>query len=278
VAKKKTRLSLGNRNYSFLVHIQLNDKSRNLYLRHSKKYAMKKTILVLLCFISISFSAFSQTVDEVIQKYNTAMGGLDAFAKINTAKLTGTLGSQGQLLPLTIQIVNGKSMRTDVMANGKPVVNVYHDNSGWKINPFAGAPLATTVTGSELAGLKTQASLANNLMDYKNRGHEVELLGQEDVNGVKAYKIKLISKDDGKTTTYFISTVDHMLLKSIAKREVAGNEYDAESFYTDFRTINGLKFCYNFISKIQGRTLNEVKYTNVELNVAVDEKIFVKPQ
>lgn len=239
---------------------------------------MKKTILVLLCFISISFSAFSQTVDEVIQKYNTAMGGLDAFNKVKSAKFEGTLASQGQLLPLKLQIVNGKSVRTDVTANGKEVINVYHKGNGWKINPFAGAPLATDVTGTELAALKVQASLVNNLMDYKARGHQVELLGQEDVNGVKAYKIKLTSKDDSKVTTYFISTVDNMLLKSIAKREIAGNEYDAESFYSDFRTIEGVKICYQFVSKIEGKTLNEIKYSTIVLNVDVDENIFSKPK
>ncbi len=237
---------------------------------------MKKLLVLLLSLVCLS--AFSQTVEEVILKYSTAMGGLDAFNKVNTAKFTATLTTQGQALPLTTQVVNGKSARTDVTAAGQAIVNVYDKGAGWKINPFGGALVPTDVTGTELASFKAQASLANNLMDYKSRGHQVELLGQEDVEGVKAYKIKLTTKDEAKLTTYFINVADNMLLKSISKREIAGNEYDAESFYSDFKTVGGLKFCFQFVQKIEGNVLQDVKYSSVELNVPVDEKIFAKPK
>jgi hypothetical protein len=240
-----------------------------------KIVTMKKLLVVLLSLVTVP--VFSQTVDEVIQKYSAAMGGLDAFNKVNTAKMTGNLTTQGNILPLTTQIINRKAVRTDVTANGQAVVNVYNNGAGWKINPFAGATTATDVSGSELIAFKTQASLANNLMDYKSRGHKVELLGQEDVEGVNTYKIKLTTREEGKVTTYYIGTTDNLLVKSVTKREIAGSEYDAESFYTDFRTIGGLKFCFSFIQKIEGRTFQDVKYTNIELNVAVDEKIFIKP-
>jgi hypothetical protein len=236
---------------------------------------MKKLLVVLLSLVSLS--AFSQTVEEVIQKYNTAMGGLDAFNKVISAKITGELSSQGTKLPLTTRIVNGKSMRTDVTVNGQTVTNVYHNGAGWKINPFAGASTPTDVTGSELTSFKAQASLANHLMDYKNRGHKVELLGQEDVEGIKTYKIKLTAKEEGKVTTYFVNATDYVLVKSVSKREIAGSEYDAESFYSDFKTVNGLQFCCQFIQKIEGKVFQDVKYTAIELNIPVDEKIFAKP-
>ena len=237
---------------------------------------MKKIFVTLLSFAVISANA--QTVDEVIQKYATTMGGLEAFNKVTTAKMTGTLTTQGNVLPFTTQIVNAKAMRTDVAAMGKEVINVYNNGKGWKINPLAGISAATEVTGNELVTLKAQASLANNLMDYKNRGHQVELLGQEDVDSVKAFKIKLTNKEDGKMATYFISTSNYLLIKSIAKREIAGNEYDAETFYTDIKEINGLKFCMHFTQKIEGKILQEVKYQKIELNIPVDEKIFKMPK
>ena len=129
-----------------------------------------------------------------------------------------------------------------------------------------------------LVGFKVQASLANNLMDYKNRGHQVELLGQEDVEGVNTNKIKLTSKGDGKITTYFISTSTNLLVKSVSKREVAGNEYDAHTFYSDIKEVNGLKFSMHFVQKIANQVLQDVKYEKIELNVPIDEKIFVMPK
>lgn len=237
---------------------------------------MKNLFVTLLSFAFMY--AHAQTVDEVIQNYATNMGSLEAFNTVTTAKMTGTLTTQGNVLPFTIQIVNTKAMRTDVAAMGKEVINVYDNGKGWKLNPLANIFAATEVTGNELVTLKAQASLANNLMDYKNRGHLVELMGQEDVDSVKAFKIKLTNKEDGKLTTYFISTSNYLLIKSIAKREIAGSEYDAETFYTNIKEINGLKFCMHFTQKIEGKILQEVNYQKIELNIPVDEKIFKMPK
>ena len=235
---------------------------------------MKKLLFALLSFVIISANA--QTADEVIQKYSAAMGGLDAFNKINSAKMTGTVTAQGNDLPVTIQIINTKAMRTDVEVMGQAIVNVYNKGKGWKINPFTGAATATDVTGTELTDFKAQASLANHLMDYKNRGHLVELAGQEDMEGMKVFKIKLTNKDDGKLITYFINTADYMLVKSVTKKELQGQEYDVETYYTDVKVINGLKFIMARTQKIDGQDFQAIKLDKIELNVPVDEKIFDK--
>ena len=237
---------------------------------------MKILIAALLCVTCIVTKA--QTVEEVIQKYSTALGGLSAFNNVKSAKMTGTVTTAGKTFPLTTQLINGKAMRTDVVAVGQQVINVYNDGKGWKINPFANAPTATDVTGAELISFKAQSSLANHLADYKKRGHQVELLGQEPVNGINAYKIKLVNKDDGKTTIYYIDANSFLLIKSTSKREISGEEYDAETLYTDIREINGLKFCMHITVTALGKPYQEISYEKIELNVPVDEKIFIRPK
>lgn len=233
---------------------------------------MKKLFAAILILSAVSAQA--QTADEVIAKYNAAMGGLEAFTKVTSAKFTGSATTQGMVLPMTVQIVNGKAMRADIEVMGQTIVNVYNNGTGWKINPYAGAESATEVSGAELLTFKNQASIANNLMDYKNRGHKVELLGQETVEGIKTYKLKLTNKDDNKETFYFINVADNMLIKAISKRDIQGQEYDVESYYSDIKDVNGLKFAMHSEQKIEGQTFQEVKYEKIELNVPVDEKIF----
>lgn len=233
---------------------------------------MKKLFAAIFLLAAVAVKA--QTADEVIAKYAAGMGGLDAFNKVTSAKFTGTLTAQGMDFPMTIQIVNGKAMRADVDVMGQAVVNVYNNGTGWKINPFSGAETATTVEGAELQGLKAQASLANNLMDYKARGHKVELAGQESVEGVKTYKIKLTNKDDNKDYFFFISASDYMLIKTVSKRELQGEEAEVETYYSDIKEVNGLKFAMHADQKIQGQTFQDIKFDKVELNVPVDEKIF----
>jgi hypothetical protein len=235
---------------------------------------MKKILFAILPFAF--FSANAQTVDDVIQKYSKAMGGLAAFNAIKTMKSTGTITTQGVDLALTSQIINGKAVRSDVQAMGQSVINSYKDGKGWKINPFAGVTTITDMTPEELIDFKSQSMIANQLMDYKARGHKVELQGQEDVEGVKTYKIKLTNKDDNKVTTYFISITDNTIVKSVSTRQLQGQDIEIETFYSDIKDFNGLKFPMVRTQKMQGQVFQEIKIATIEFNVPIDEKIFDK--
>jgi hypothetical protein len=237
---------------------------------------MKKLFFALLGLACVSANA--QTVDEVIQKYSANLGGLEAFNKVKTAKITATYNTQGMDLPMTIQIINGKAARTDVEAMGSAVIRCYKDGKAWTQNPFAGTATPTEVTGTEVANYKSQSFLASGLMDYKARGHQVELLGQEDVEGIKTYKVKLTSKDDGKVTTYYISTKDYTMIKSATDQEMQGQTVTVETFYSDLKDFSGIKFFMTRTQKMNGETFITTTFTNIELDVTIDEKIFDMPK
>jgi len=234
---------------------------------------MKKIILLLTAFVFIKASA--QTADEVIQKYATATGGLEHFKAIKTLKLAGTVSAQGNEFPLTVQIINGKAIRTDVTIMDKTIISAYKDGVGWKINPFQGSDAAVDVTGNELNDLKTQSFVASQLMDYKARGFTVELQGQEDVEGAKAYKIKLVT-DDKREYTYFIDATTSMLIKSINSSTVMGQDMLVETYYKDVKDFSGLKFSTSRTQKANGQELQELHFDKFEIDPAIDEKVFDK--
>ena len=240
---------------------------------------MKK---LFFTFLSLAFlSANAQTADEIIQKYAANLGGLDAFNNIKTAKMTGTYTVQGMDLPLVIQIVNGKAARTDVKieAMNMEIIGVYNNGKGWKQNPAAGVNIPTEVTAAaELNELKMQSMIAPVLIDYKARGHKVELLGQSDVEGIKTYKIKLTFKEDNKVTTYYISNSDYTLIKSESEREMQGQTVNVESFYSDLKEFNGVKFFMTRTQKLNGEVFQTTTLSTVELDIPIDEKIFEMPK
>ena len=167
-------------------------------------------------------------------------------------------------------------LKNEVDAMGQMVINSYKDGKGWKINPFTGITTVTDMTSDELIEFKTQSMVASNLMDHKARGHKVELLGQEDIDGIKTHKIKLTNKDDNKTYTYYISAADNMLIKSVGTRNLQGQEVEVETFYSNVKEFNGLKFALTRSQKMSGQVFQEIKINTLELNAAIDEKIFDK--
>ncbi len=166
-------------------------------------------------------------------------------------------------------------MRTDVEVMGQTVTNSYKDGKGWKINAFAGATTATDVTGTELNDFKTQSLLSSQLMDYKARGYKVELMGQEDVDGKKDYKIKLTAEDN-KTTIYYIDVATSMLIKSVGTKNMMGQDMELETYYSDIKDFGNLKFSMSRVQKSSGQVIQEIHFDKLELDVAVDEKIFDK--
>jgi hypothetical protein len=245
---------------------------------------MKKIFFALLSMTFLNANAQvtttttatnNMTADEIIQKYSTAMGGLDNYNKIKTAKFTGIVTAQGMDLPITIQVINSRAMRSDVEVMGQSITNSYKDGKGWKINPFAGAATATDVTGGELNEFKSQSNLASQLMDYKKRGSTVELLGQEQMEGANVYKIKLTA-DDKKETTYFIDSKTFLLIKSVSKREIQGQQLDVETLYSNIKEFGGIKFTMTRTQSVEGQVFQEIKLEKVEIDVAIDEKVFDK--
>jgi len=234
---------------------------------------MKRIFVLFFAFAFIT--AHAQTVDEIVQKYANAVGGLDNFKKIKTAKFSGTASAQGNEFPITVQIINGRAMRTDVEVMGQTITNAYKDGKGWKINPYAGAPTATDATADELYEFKIQGSLTSQLMDYKDRGYKAELLGQEDVQGAKTYKIKLTT-DDNKTTTYFVDANTYALVKTIGMRSLMGQEMELETYYSEVKDIGNVKFSMMRSVQSGGQTIQEVHFDKIELDIPIDEKIFDK--
>lgn len=235
---------------------------------------MKLFLSSILCLTL--FTAQAQTADEIVTKYAATMGGLDAMNKVASYKITGTMTSQGMDLPITTQVLNGKAVRNEVDVMGQSVILVYNNGTGWTINPFNGATEATDLTGPPLNDLKGQAFLATNLADYQNRGHKIELQGQEDVEGVKCFKVKLTPKDEGNITIYYINVADYTLIKSSAHREIQGQDVEAETYYADLKEFSGIKFFMTRIQKMNGEVFSELHVDKIELNVPVDEAIFKK--
>jgi len=235
---------------------------------------MKKIILAFICLISLTVSA--QSVDELIQKYVGTMGNMEAINKITSIKITGIFSAQGNDFTLTSQVINAKAMRMDIDVMGQMVTNCFFNGKGWTVNPFAGITSPTEVSGTELNDFKEQSFVIGSLMDYKARGHKVELMGEADVDGVNTYKIAL-TRNDGKLTEYYISKADNTLIKSSTNKEFQGQELKIDTYYSDLKDFNGAKFFMSMVSKVDGQVIQTIKLEQVQLNIPIDEKIFEMP-
>lgn len=236
---------------------------------------MNKLLILPLLFLFLISPA--QTPEDIIAKFTAAMGGLENYKAAKTVTMTGNIKQQGLTIPISIQIINGKAVRTDVNVQGAKIIEAYKNGKGWKKNPLTGNSGIIEPTAEELNSYKSQTMISGKLMDYKARGNKVELIGAETVEGIKTHKIKLTVGVDSSVVFYHIMDENSLILKTTEKRKIGGQELEVETFLSDFREVGGLKFAFSQTQKTSGQVFMELMMESIELDKEIDEKIFDRP-
>jgi len=228
-------------------------------------------LMLLLC-VHVS----AQTVDELIKKNIDAKGGLQKLKAIKSIKATAKIIQQGIEIPITIVQRRPNMARMDMTFQGKSMVQAYDGAGGWKIDPFQGTSEPEKLAGDDLKDMQEQADLDGALIDYKEKGHTVELAGKEDVEGTPAYKLKLTLKN-GDVRMIYLDAENYLELRVTAKRKTPGGEIDFDQYMGNYKPVNGILFPFSIETKLKGQTVNQISIDKIELDVPVDESMFKMP-
>ena len=229
---------------------------------------MKKFFLSILTIATVGFT-YAQTADEIVNKHIEAIGGTDAWKKVNSMVTTGTLKMQGAEIPISLTVLNGKGSRQDITAMGMNGYQIVTPTQGWKFMPFQGQKEVEPITADDLKEAQDELDVQGSLVDYKTKGHTVELLGTDDVDGVDAFKLKETLKS-GKTQTIFIDPKTYYIIRVISKQKANGNEVDVTTNVSNYQKLpEGIMVPLSI-----GLPFGEMIISKVEINKPIDENIF----
>jgi outer membrane lipoprotein-sorting protein len=232
--------------------------------------------LILSLVLLFCVQASAQTVDEVVKKSIEAQGGVERLKAVKSIKVTGKIIQQGLEIPITIQQKRPSMVRMDVTFQGKSQTVAYDGDTGWKTDPFQGSPDPEKVAGDELKELQEQSDMDGPLVDYKAKGHTVELMGKEDMEGTPVYKLKLTLKN-GDIRYIFIDAANWLGLKVNLKRKTPGGEMEADQFVGNYKKVNGIMTAFSIETKVGGQTVNQIVLDKVEMDVPIDDSLFKMP-
>lgn len=232
---------------------------------------MKKIIIFGICMFALVFMQFAnaQSVDDIVNKYVAAMGGKEKLASLKTVRLQGNLSVMGNDVAMVITKKHLVGMRADISVMGTENYQIITPAKGIVFMPVQGMSEPTPMTDDQLKASQSQLDLQGYLVDYKEKGTTIELLGNEKVDGDDNFKLKLTFKN-GIVSTCFVSSKNYMITKTSAKRNVNGEEMDMEVTYTNYKqNADGYWFAYT-----TGSMQGETNYEKIETNITVDESIF----
>lgn len=241
-------------------------------------------MLAMLAFVSTK----AQTADEIINKYIDAMGGKDKLKSIKSVYMEGTSVMQnGAEISQKSWKVDGKLYRMEINSAMFNFATVVTDKEGWRQNPRNGGAFEP-MTAEAIANMQNNLDCAGPFVDYAAKGHKVELIGKEDVEGVSCYKIKITYKN-GNDASYFFDANTYLIIRMSMKggamggfgggggRGPAGGGADQERS-TDFSDYKKTEDGYMFPFKITPVGMGGgVYYEKIEVNKPVDPKAY-KPE
>ncbi len=241
---------------------------------------MKTTVLCVTLLLFLPLAAVGQTADEIVKKALDARGGIEKIKAVQSERVTGHISfSQGVEGSFVVELKRPQKMHVEISIEGQKIVRVYDGKStGWMVNPFAENKEAQPLSSEDLKDISDESDFDGPLVDYKAKGNQIELAGQEKLDDQPVYRLKLTNKN-GDIRFYFFDASSFLLLKWEGIRKTGDQELPWESFFSEFHEVQGLKYPYRIE---QGSPGSEMRQTltaeKIEIDPPIDDSRFTKPQ
>jgi hypothetical protein len=235
----------------------------------------KRIITSFLAVLSFAGMAYCQTADEIVDNYINAIGGREVLSKITSLKMHNTMDAMGTPITGTITILNGKGYKMEIDIMGSQMVTCYTDSMGWSINPMGGSGFAESMPPEQYKMGRDNIYVAGQLEDHAEKGYKLELLGQEAIGTVNAFKLK-ITNPDSIEGTYYFDPKTHYLLQMVQEADMMGQPMEIVTDFSNYqKTDLGYVLPYTYDINYGGQFQVTSKIDSLEFNIPVDPEIFI---
>jgi outer membrane lipoprotein-sorting protein len=231
---------------------------------------------LVLCFFTSSLPA--QTVTQILAKVFVARGGLAKIRALKSERVEGTIsfGSEASG-PFAVELKRPLKMHMMLTVQNQTMIRVFDGTQGWANNPFGGKVNPDTMSEEDLKNITEEADFDGPLVDYAKKGNKVELVGKDKVEDKDVWRVKLTTKS-GDVRYYLFDADTYLLLKWEGQRRAEGKEFPVESYFRDYRNVEGLKFAFQIDSGSSATDLTQkLVIDKIELNPEIPDSEFTKP-
>jgi len=222
------------------------------------------------------------TAEQIVDRNVAARGGLDAWRKIQTLVWAGHLESPDSpdpRLPFVLEQRRPNKTHFEINTMGQKSMRVFDGTHGWRARPGKGsAPDVKPFTPQELKFAREAQGIDGPLIDYQAKGNTVALVGIEDIEGRKNYRIA-VHLASGETqdvwidaNTFLDTRYDRTTYSATGQRGIVS------VFYRDYKVVEGLAIpAIMEIGVGSARVPDKMVVEKVALNPPLDDKVFSRP-
>lgn len=217
-------------------------------------------------------------LDQVLAKYYEAIGGIERWQNLNDLVIKGSLNSQGTLIPVTSYRKRPNLCRVEFRIKDVLMAQIFNGFFAWQINPLSGNPEPAPMTKGKSNYMRDTCDIESSLIDYKKKGYDVKLIGQEEIDGRNNYKVR-VKYSSGNIETEYIDAETFLVTRSTGIYNIDGKENRISTDYKNYKNTKGFMVPYLLVVSIHGASGEEIrKIDKFIFNAKIDPKIFEFPK
>jgi outer membrane lipoprotein-sorting protein len=219
-------------------------------------------------------------VDEIVASNLAARGGKERIQAMQSIRETGTVTASGGRVAKVVREVKRPGMfRLEFSYEGTKSVFANDGQKGWQVAPLQGQfdPQAMPPEADAAAGAD-QRDIEGPLVNWREKGNVVELLGREALPGGEVFKLKVTLKG-GAIRYDYVDVVSHQIVRSDVTRIIKRRPTQLVNTFSDFREVGGLVFPHLIETQVKDRPqVLRIAIKKIELDPDLDDARFRLPQ
>lgn len=214
------------------------------------------------------------TADEILAKYTAALGGSATIDKLKTRSMKGEwLTSNG--LTWGYEVYQSGPDKIYVVLN-TPKQGVFergfNGSAGWEKSTHG----LRALEGQELAVLRRYPDLFKDIK-LKEQFSRLMFGGKDKINDREVYVLRGVTTDNRRERLYF-DVQTGLLVRRVTNSPTMIGLIPEQVDFEDYKNVDGLMAPFTIrISSVDPNISSTRKFTEVKLNVPVDETKFNKP-
>lgn len=220
-------------------------------------------------------SAAMPQVDDLLDKFVSAIGGKEAVQKQTSRIIKGTMELEAMNMSGSVEgwskAPNKNAMVIELSGFGT-IRNVFDGSRGWAADPMTGL---RELNGAELAAAARDADFYQPI-NMKKLYPKMAVKGKDKVGASEAWVIEAVPAE-GDAEKFYFDVSSGLLVRADMERESPQGKMPVEVYFDDYKEVDGVKIAHTMRQVTPAFSLT-IKISDVKHNAEIDDAKFGKPQ
>jgi outer membrane lipoprotein-sorting protein len=168
-------------------------------------------------------------------------------------------------------------MRRENVRDGQTLIVAFDGKTVWAINTMM-SPAPREITGP-MAQMTMQDAddFDSVLLDYQKKGYKVELIGNDPVDGLPTYHLR-VTKKNGRVQDMYLNADTLLETRITMEFEQGGQKGTASIDFSNYKPVDGIMVPFRIRQTTNGIIAGEVTIDQVVFNQPIDDGLFRMPR